>query len=238
MESMFEILMALPLFRGVSRERIAKTVGHVKFHFLKYPGGEKIISAGDPCTHLKFIISGQVRATVENHNGRFAVSQTLTAPDVLAPDFLFGKFTSYPCTVIASGTTGILQITKADYMKILNTDQVFMFNYLNLLSMNAQKSIHGVLGLTTGSMEERIAFWVIALTQPSGTDIVLRARQRDLYSFFGVQRSAFMAVLENMKERGMLDYDSTEVRITDRKKMLNLLLEHPVAADYTFKDEE
>ena len=35
MKSIFEILMELPLFRGVSRERIARTAGEAKFHFLK-----------------------------------------------------------------------------------------------------------------------------------------------------------------------------------------------------------
>lgn len=35
MDSMFEILMGLPLLRGVSAERMEKTVGSSKFHFLK-----------------------------------------------------------------------------------------------------------------------------------------------------------------------------------------------------------
>lgn len=34
---MFEILMNLPLFRGVSHEKLAQVVGEAKFHFLKYP---------------------------------------------------------------------------------------------------------------------------------------------------------------------------------------------------------
>ena len=39
MSSMFEILMNLPLFRGVSHEKLAQVVGEAKFHFLKYPAG-------------------------------------------------------------------------------------------------------------------------------------------------------------------------------------------------------
>lgn len=226
MTSMFDILMGLPLFRGVSRERMAETVGMAKFHFLKYLPGETIVSAGDPCTHIKFIISGSARSTIENYDGRFRVSNTLEAPDVIAPSYLFGRATNYPCTAVAISPTSILQITKNDYLKILGSDQIFMINFLNMLSVNAQKSVDGVLGLTTGSMEERIAFWAVALTQPSGTDIVLSCRQRDLYSFFGVQRSSFIATLDAMKERGLLDYNSTEIRIASRKQMLDLLHKH------------
>lgn len=223
MNSMFEILMGLPLFKGVTRERIAEIVGMAKFHFLKYLQGENIVTAGSPCTHIKFIISGSARSTIVNSDGRFSVSQTLAAPDVIAPDYLFGKATDYPSTVTAIEPTGILQITKSDYIKILNSDSIFMFNFLNLLSMNAQKAVDGVLALTTGSTEERIAFWIIALTQPSGHNITLSCRQRDLYSFFGVQRSSFISILESMKERGILDFNQNEIRITNRRDLLNIL---------------
>lgn len=223
MNSMFEVLMGLPLFRGATRERMAETVGMAKFHFLKYLPGETVVEAGAPCTHIKFIISGCVRSKIVNPDSRFKVSQTLYAPDVIAADYLFGRATNYPCTVTALEPTGILQIAKSDYLKILNSDEVFMFNYLNLLSMNAQKSVSGVLALTTGSIEERIAFWIVALTQPTGKDIALECRQRDLYSFFGVPRGSFIATLDSMKERGLLTYSPNKIDIVDRRTLINLL---------------
>lgn len=223
MDSMYEILMALPLFHGVSYSKLSEVVGSTKFHFLKYLDGEKIVDVGQPCTHIKFVISGSARVTVVNSDGRFGVSQTLSAPDVIAPDFLFGRTTIYPLTAVAQGPTGIMQIAKADYVRLLASDPVFLFNYLNVLSVNAQKAVNGVLALTTGSLEERIAFWIIALSQSSGTDIVLTCKQRDLYSLFGVQRSSFIATLEGMKSRGLIDYTSNEIRIVDRAEMVKLL---------------
>ena len=223
MKSMFDILMELPLFRGVSRERMSKTVGSVKFHFLKYLPGESIVEAGTACTHIKFIISGSARSKIVNPDRRFKVTQTLTAPDVIAPDYLFGRATVYPCEVVAIEPTGIMQIAKVDYMKILYSDEVFMFNYLNMLSMNAQKSVSGVLALTTGSIEERIAFWIVALTQPGGTDIELKCRYRDLYSFFGVQRTSFIAALDGMKEAGLIDYTTDKIVFNSRKSLVELL---------------
>lgn len=89
--------------------------------------------------------------------------------------------------------------------------------------MNAQKAIDGVLALTTGSLEERIAFWIVALTQRGGKDIVLSCRQRDLYALFGVQRTSFIGTLDNMKSRGLIDYNQHEIRINSRADMLALL---------------
>ena len=178
MDSMYEILMGLPLFNGVSRERISEVVGRAPFHFLKYLEGEKVIEPGEACTHIKFVISGAVRSTITSPNGRFQVSQTLQAPNVIAPEFLFGRNTSYPAEVVA---------------------------------------------VAAGSLEERIAFWIIALTQRGGTDVKLVGRQRDLYSLFGVQRTSFISTLESMRERGIIEYDQHEIRVKSRRTLLGML---------------
>lgn len=223
MDSMYEILKGLPLFHGATTERISDIVGKAKFHFLKYLAGERIITAGEQCTHIKLIISGDARVTITNDSQRFKVSQTLSAPSVIAPEFLFGRATNYPCSVDTITDTGILQISKNDYMTILNRDHVFLYNFLNILSMNAQKSVDGILALSSGELEERIAFWIIALTQTNGTNIKVTCRQRDLYSLFGVQRTSFIATLESMKQRGIIDYNSTEIIVLSRPDLAKLI---------------
>lgn len=223
MDSMYEILMGLPLFKGVSHDKISEIVEKAKFHFLKYTEGNPIINAHEPCTHIKFVISGSVRSTIANSDGRFKVSQTLHAPCVIAPEFLFGKAPFYPNSVVALEPTGVLQISKNDYMKILYTNEIFMYNFLNTLSMSAQKVVEGILSITAGSLEERIAFWIISLTQKGGQDIALTCKARDLYALFGVQRTSFIATLESMKQRGIIDYDNQEIRIHSRDSLLEIL---------------
>lgn len=223
MDTMFEILMSLPLFNGVSRTRLNEIVGSTKFHFLKYLPGETIITPGEQCTHIKFVISGSVRSSIANSNDRFTVAQTLEAPAVISPEFLFGRSTFYPCHVEAITTTGILQIAKNDYVKLLKLDSVFMYNFMNIISMKAQQAEEGIMALTTGSLEERIAFWITSLTQSGGKDITLAAKKRDLYSVFGVQRSSFMATLDSLKERGIIDYDNDEIKILSRRELLRIL---------------
>lgn len=226
MESMFDILSDLPLFKGVGRDKMARIAGQSKFHFLKFTPGETVFRAGDPCNSIAFLISGTVRMTIQNPDGRFSVAQTLAAQDVISPDFLFGKITKYPADVVAVDTAGLLLISKADYVKILNSDNVFMFNYLNLLSMNAQKAVEGILAVSTGDVQERIAFWISALTQPRSYDIRLECRQRDLVALFGVPRTTLREALENMKQRGLINYSLYGIDVLDRQKLINILHNH------------
>ena len=227
LNSMYENLMQLPLFNGVSYNRISEIVGNTKLAFLKYLGNERIITAGDPCTHLVFIIGGKVQLSISNYNDRFHVTQTLSAPSVISPDFLFGRNTLYPATVTAIDTVSLLQIAKNDFISIVQSDEVCLYNYLNFISTNAQKAVDGVIALTSGSLDERIAFWIIALSHRDATDIVFSCRQRDLYTLFGVQRSSFIATLDSMKEKGIIDYSSNEIRVLSRRGLRSILLKTP-----------
>ncbi len=225
--SMYESLLTLPLFKGLSYTRLSEIVGNTPLAFLKYLPNEPVLAAGDPCTHLKFILSGNVRMTISNSTDRFRVAQTLTGPAVISPDFLFGRNTIYPGSVKAIDTVSIMQIEKTDLVRLLQTDEIFIFNYLNMLSTNAQKAVDGIIALTSGSLEERIAYWIIALTQLGAEDIVLSARQRDLYTLFNVQRSTFIATLDSLKSQGIIDYGNNEIRVLSRKALRSVLHKMP-----------
>lgn len=210
--------------KGVSQSCLHSVVGSIPLHFMKYSPGEVIFNAGEECTHLKFIVSGSVKLDVTSQNGRFTASQTLDAPQVLAPDYLFGRITSYPATATAIDNVGIMQIQKSDYRTMLCSDPIFLFNYLNIISTNSQKGLHGVLAVATGSLEERIAFWIVSLTQPGSRDIVLNCMHRDLYSLFGAGRSSYFATLDSMKERGIIDYDSSRcIKVLSRPALVEIL---------------
>lgn len=220
---MYETLLGLPIFAGVSRQKISEIVGKNRFHFLKYADGETIVNKGDICTHMKSVIAGKVHVTVESDDNKFKVTQTLSAPDVIAPDFFFGRTTRYPATVKAVGNTGIMQIDKNDFLNIINSDPIFLFNYLNLLSMNAQLSVEGILALTSGSLEKRIAYWIVALTQSNGQDITLQCRQRDMYTVFGVPRQSLVSALEAMQAAGIITFTPQQIYVTDRRLLTDIL---------------
>lgn len=223
MASTLDILLTLPLFSGVNTQKIQEIVGKYKFHFLKYTDNEPMIAVGDPCTHIRFIISGHARTSIESPDGRIKVSQTLSAPNVIAPDFFFGRTTTYPCSVKAEGTVGIVDIEKSEYLKIIESDPVFLFNFLNLLSVDAQQSMQGVMCLTSGDLRKRIAYWILALTQRGGTNIEMECKQRDLYTVFGVPRQSLKAALDSMAHSGTVTYSQTTISVSSREKLIELL---------------
>lgn len=218
---MYEILMGLPIFQGVSHAKISELIEKIKFHFLKYTGGETIVDVDEPCTNLKFLISGSVRLETLNLNRRIKVLQTLNAPNIIGAEYLFGKRTSYPYSVKAHPIAGLMQVEKADFLKILKSDIVFLFNTLNYLSRNSQTPTEAVLSLTSGSVAERVAFWIGSLTYRGSSEIVIESKQKDMYTMLGIQRSAYINTLEELRDKGVLDFTSGAVYINDRDALLS-----------------
>lgn len=221
---MYQLMMNLPLFNGVGFDKMSEILSFSRFMFKRHEDGDTILRAGEACTSICFILRGRVRSTIVTRDARLAVSQTLQAPDVLSPDHLFGLNTRSTATVIAEGRCATAWLDKSDYLRILNTDPVFLFNLLNRLSKDAQKAVDGMLSLSGGSVEQRLALWIAALTDPSGFDITMEGRHRDVYTMFGVQRSVFIQVLQDLENRGLLVYTPGLIKIIDRRTFIQRLL--------------
>ncbi len=232
MESIYQTLMQLPLFQGVSRSKLSELIEKTRFHFLKYNDGEQVVARAEQCTHFKFLLSGSLRSETCTYDGKIKLSQVLHAPNVIAPEHLFGRATHYSANYYAVGTVGLMQIDKATFITFMQDEPIFLINLLNILSRRSQKTKEAILSITTGDMKERIAFWVLCLTQRNVTDIRIIAKQRDLYGYFGVQRSLLLNTLAEMKQEKIIDYTPTEVKILDRKALRELLIDDIGFYDY------
>ena len=222
MNSMYQQLMQLPLFQGVSTEKITSLVEKLPFHFLKYRSGEQVLAMGDACTHIKFIVSGKVRVEMPCANLRVTIDQTLTTPNVLAPEYLFGRETVYPFSAYADGPCGILQLLKSDYVKMINSDKVFLFNILNYLSSGSQRSVSSSLSVKDGSVFERLAILVQTLVVTGACDVMLRYKQKDLCALLGTQRTTLISLLDKLSDEGIVEYDSNAMKVLDLRKLMDI----------------
>ena len=219
---MYQQMMQLPLFQGVSTEKITALVEKLPFHFLKFRNGEQVFAAGDPCTHIKFIVSGQVRLETPFPKLRITMHQTVSNPHVLAAEYLFGRDTAYPYTAISDGACGILQLRKSDYIKMITSDKVFLFNILNYLSSGSQRSLQMPLTVKDGSVAERLAMIVDNLSISGATNIGFRYKQKDLCTLLGTQRTTLVSMLDRLSDQGIVDYDSNELKILDLQGLINV----------------
>lgn len=218
---MFELLLQLPLFQGLSTDTLSALVEKYPFHFLKFRDNEKIVEVGETVTHARFVVSGKVRLNMPFSNLQVMLSQTLSAPQVLGPDWLFGVTTTSPYEVISNGDCGILQITKSDYVTMLQSDKVLLFNILNYLSLRWQRSANAMLNIQHGSVSERLALLVKTFTSRNSTDVELTFRQKDLCSLLGTQRNSMQKAVNELINSELVNFSSNRLEIIDLRKFIS-----------------
>ncbi len=223
MNSIFDVLVDLPLFRGVTVERMSEVVTKTRFNFQKYAAGETIVSQGEQCDSLLFILAGRVRLIVSDDATGLRVEQTLCAPDVVCPDCLFGLSTTYMATAVAIDNISTVSVSKTDYLDILACDRIFMINYINLLSKNAQLNVRGVLSIANGELSRRIALWILALTQARAEDITIICDAKALAKMMGITPRAIEATLQQMVTNGIISYHANQIHINDRRLVTKML---------------
>ena len=173
---------------------------------------------------MRFIISGNVKITYESKKLKFSISHELTGPEVIAPDYLFGLDTSYPFTLKAIDECGILQLSKNDYVSMLQTDNVFLYNILNYLSRNSQSFKSQLLNAEQVTVTERLVMLVSAFSSQKSKNIVLEFRQRDLCRILGARRPALITTINQLKDAELIEMpNNSTIVISGRKQLLEWL---------------
>ena len=110
----YDQLLQFPLFQGMSHDDLEIVAGHIRFGFLKVSAGKRIVTAGDPCNQLYFVISGMVKVEHFADDGRISVMEHMSAPYVIQQEAIFGYYQRYTRNVTAQTDVSLLTIDKEE----------------------------------------------------------------------------------------------------------------------------
>ena len=89
-DKLYDTLLNLPLFLGMSRADLLQIAGHTKFDFQKIEGGETLTEIGEPYHRLLFLLSGEVAVETMADDRGYRIVETIKAPEVFMIERLFG----------------------------------------------------------------------------------------------------------------------------------------------------
>ncbi len=219
MATMYETIMNLPLFKGLSHEQVSSFLEKTNLKFSKYSDREKIIDAGTNVNNIKCVISGQVRichkiGTAED----IKLLELQQGHNVLGADRLFGMDTAYGFDAYAVGNVSTMEFSKEQYINLLNTGSIYLINYLNFLSYRAQIRYDIFNNYPDGSFAATCSRLIRAYCSKKSTDISL-AFNIDAFALFC-----------NMDSESL----SKEIR---RLEILGIIRQNPLGITILSKDE-
>ena len=128
------ILLQMPLFRGITEETLLKFVLLHQHTLKSYKPGEFIAMQGDIYRSLYILCNGTVRTQMVSAEGKQLTIETLRAPKLLAPAFIFASENRFPVNIETLETSEVLILNKDAFLEFMHQYPVIMQNFLKLIS--------------------------------------------------------------------------------------------------------
>lgn len=224
--TMYDNLLLLPLFQGLSKNEFTSILEKVRFHFLTYQEGETFIRQGEDCHQLCFLLSGTavVRNTDKEHG--YTLSETLASPILIEPQSLFGMQTKYTATYQAQTQVKLLTIDKKYILSELNKYEIFQLNFLNLLSNRVQTAHQKIWNTHVGTLNEKVVHFIALRSQIPGGEKTLQITMEDWAGLIDETRINLSRLLNELQGKGLLQLKRKEFIIPDFEKLTNYLIDH------------
>lgn len=215
MDTMFDTLLQLPLFQGLSQDDFTSILEKVKLDFTKYKAGETIVQADSDCGSLIFILKGEVKAISVAPAVPLSVIECIQGPYLIEPYSLFGMNVRHVSSYVAETEVHVVSISKFYVLSVLFSFEIFRLNYLNFLSNRVQVLTQKFWNMGILDLEKRIgSFFLNCFERPAGEKLV-KIKMQDLASLMNETRGNVSKALNTLQERGVLVLHRGEVLVTE-----------------------
>ncbi len=220
MKSMYEMIMELPLFKGVSKDQVSLFLEKTHIGFQNYHIGDTLAEIGEPVNMVRFVISGDISLIHPLDGVGITLEERSGFGKVLGADRLFGMATGYPYKAVAKTPTSIMEFSKAQYLNLLNSDRIYVLNFFNYLSLRAQRPVDATTKYCHGSIQSKIKLLVSVMTEPAADEILIRGEDEAFADYCNCEESVVRNWKNMLVREGLALCDSTCVRIRHRAEFL------------------
>lgn len=221
--TMYDNLLLLPLFQGLSKNNLTTIIEKVKFHFHTYEEGETIIRQGDDCRQLCFLMNGEVTAQITDPTHGFSITEVLEAPFNIELYSLYGMHTRYRATYTARTKVNLLTIDKDYIFQELSKYYIFRLNFLNILSNHCQNAQNKLWNTHIGSLSEKFIQFISLRSQTQTGEKTLLITMEDLANLISETRINVSRLLNQLQADGHLTLRRKGMVIHDFQKMVEAL---------------
>lgn len=214
-------LLALPLFLGMSRKDLQQAAGQTRFDFRKIAQGETIVTEGEPCTHLYFLLDGDIMVKTYSTDRSYCIEEEIHAPETFQSERIFGLHPHFTHTYIALHDCSLLCLGKQDVMKLATRFDIFRINLLNLVSTQSQKHNIRTRQSPPKTLEERIVRFIESnCVSPSG-EKTIHIKMTRIAEEVNDSRLDVSKALNHLQNQGLIQLFREQIYIPALEKLTN-----------------
>lgn len=224
---LYDSLLELPLFQGMSRSDLDEAVSKTKFGFAKYAAHKTVVSEGQTLTCLYFLISGTLEAHACADNNSYSLTEHIVSPSVLQPERIFGLTQRYTHTFTSLTPCSFLRLEKAEVLRLAQTYEIFRLNLLNIVSTQSQKLTRLPWRTPPQTIRQKVVRFVEDRSiRPTGTK-TLNIKMETLAVLIGESRLNLSRCLNEMHAEGIIHISRAIITIPSLEKLHEVAFSQP-----------
>ena len=209
----YDKLLKIPLFTGMSMTELESVVGETRLLFRKVERGERVASDGDPCGRLVILVEGRLCMTTTSDDHGLAVEEEMSGCHVLQPECAFGLRQRFTHTYQALTACSLISIDKKEALRLTSASLIFRLNMINLISTRLQKVNAKVWRRPPRTLQESIVrFLSDHCLIPTGRK-VFRLKMARMALELHEDRRKVSRCLNALQDRGMLTLHRCRIEV-------------------------
>lgn len=223
---MYNSLLQIPLFQGISTTDLTEILEKVKIHFKKVSKGETFIREGEKCENIVFVINGSIESIFTGKNSKLIFKEKYLNTQIIEPYSLFGVQTQYTKSYCALTETDLVYIEKKYFLPQFRQYDIFNINILNLLCSRIQASNNKILLCNAYTPEEKILELFAKLSDFRSGEKVMQIKMEDLAKLIGETRLTTSKALNAMRDKNILSLKRKEIVLNEARNITGIMMEN------------
>ena len=218
---MYESLLCLPYFQGMSKDDITAILGKVTLEFKRYGDGDIIFRQGEKCNKFTILTQGKVSGINNAPDKSYSIAEELSAPLTIEPYSIFGYDTKFQRDYIAKDDCTVLSIDKQYIFGELSKHNIFTINLLNIICRKTQQTRERIWNYNSTRIPGRIVQFIANHCETQKGEKQISIKMERLAALLCETRLNISKALNEMQDAGHLTLHRGGITIHAIENTLN-----------------
>ena len=210
MEQYFEILLASPLFAGITKAELSAMLGCLGTRVTQVNKGEPVFLEGDAAGFFGMVLSGHIQVVRDDFYGNRSVLTYAEPGELFAEAFACAGSAVMPVSAYALKDSRVMLFSCQKMLTVCSSACDFHNKLVkNLLTVVAQRNLNlssKIQVMSRKTPREKLLAYLSEQAKKAGSEeFTVPFDRQALADYLGVERSAMSAELSKLRRDGILD---------------------------------
>ncbi|MBQ0143202.1 MAG: Crp/Fnr family transcriptional regulator [Prevotellaceae bacterium] len=203
---MIENMLRFPLFQGLSLDDFSKIIPTLKLDFERFDDGNIIVSQGETCKNIIYIIDGEYDIEMQSKSPRMTfIEHCNRTPYIIEPYNIFTVKRSYERTYRFTSKGETFSINKETFISRILTHPIVKSNFINNTCNQLRKLTDIHTSIQPMSIEEKIQNLINRLSTEQHSTKTIRINMDQLALCIQETRLNVSKVLNKWHDEGKIN---------------------------------